>query len=471
MREGLAAEGIVPMFHRFFDEGLAQSSFFLACPRTRDAIIIDPRRDVDVYVEMAKSQGLRIVYTFETHVHADFACGSRELAAVGAKTISGPGAHLRYPSHEAAHGERLRVGDISIEFMHTPGHTPEHISILVNQPDQPTRIFSGDTLFVGAVGRPDLLGEDQTRRLAEALYESLFKKLLVLDERIQVHPGHGAGSLCGAGIGSEAFTTIGQEKRVNPMLQHKTKEAFVAAVLADLPDTPPYFPHMKKLNQAGPPLLGLVNGYRGPATLSPAATATAIRHGAILIDLRPAAEFAASHPLGALNLAIGTKVGYWAGYVLPTDAKVVLLGANQHEATEAARQLMRIGVSRIEGHINGGFAAWRDAGLPTGSIPLSNVQELAAAVGSGTAPLVVDVRTSKEFRSGHIEGAMHIPLGDLARRASEIPRDRPVATICEAGYRSSLAASVLAGAGLDSLINVTGGMSAWRALVPASTSR
>jgi hydroxyacylglutathione hydrolase len=458
------------MFHRFFDEGLAQASFFLACPRTRDAVIIDPRRDVDVYVEMAKAQGLRIAYTFETHVHADFACGSRELAAIGAKTIAGPGAHLRYTNHEAAHGERLRVGDISCEFMHTPGHTPEHISILVNQPDQPTRIFSGDTLFVGAVGRPDLLGEEQTRRLANDLYDSLFKKLLVLDERIQIHPGHGAGSLCGAGIGNEAFTTIGQEKRFNPMLQHKTKEAFVAAVLADLPDTPPYFPRMKKLNQEGPPLLGLVNGYRGPAPLSPAATAAAVRNGAILIDLRQAADFATSYPLGALNLPIGTKVGYWAGYVLPGDARVVLLGANHHEATEAARQLMRIGVSRIDGYLSGGFTAWRDAGLPTASFELSNVQELASALSGGTAPLLVDVRTNKEFKAGHIDGALHIPLGDLARRATEIPRDRPVATICEAGYRSSLAASVLARAGLDSLVNVTGGMSAWRALAPASST-
>src|ERR671912_502086 len=454
------------MFHRFFDEGLAQASFFLACPRSREAIIIDPRRDVDVYVEMAKSQGLRIAYTFETHVHADFACGSRELAAVGAKTIAGPGAHLRYANHEATHGERLRVGDISIEFMHTPGHTPEHLSILVNQPDQPTRIFSGDTLFVGAVGRPDLLGEEQTRRLAGDLYDSLFHKLLVLDERIQVHPGHGAGSLCGAGIGNEPFTTIGQEKRFNPMLQHKTKEAFVAAVLADLPDTPPYFARMKKMNQEGPALLGMVNGYRGPAPLSPAATATAIRNGAILIDLRTATAFAASHPVGALNLAIGTKVGYWAGYVLPADARVVLLGANHHETTEAARQLIRIGVSRIDGYINGGFDAWRDAGLPTASIALSNVQELSSAISNGTAPLVVDVRTNKEWNAGHIEGAMHVPLGDLARRAAEIPRDRPVATMCEAGYRSSLAASVLARGGLDSVINVTGGMSAWRALTP-----
>jgi hydroxyacylglutathione hydrolase len=456
------------MFQRFYDEGLAQSSFLLACPRTREAVIIDPRRDVDIYVETARAHNVRILYAFETHVHADFACGSRELAAIGARTISGPGSDLRYAHHQVAHGERLRVGDLSIEFMHTPGHTPEHLSILTSQPDQPVRLFTGDTLFVGAVGRPDLLGEEQTRRLAGDLYDSLFKKILVLDERIEVHPGHGAGSLCGAGIGNDPFTTIGQEKRFNPMLQHATKEAFVAAVLADLPDTPPYFPRMKKLNQEGPPLLGLVNRYRGPAPISAGSAASAIRGGALLIDLRGASAFGSAHPLGALNLAFGQKVGYWAGYVLPADARVVLLAASQEEATEAARQLLRIGVSRIDGFINGGFEAWHDAGLPTASMALTNVQDLHAAIGSGSPPLVVDVRTTREWTGGHIEGAVHIPLGDLARRASELPRDRAVATICEGGYRSSLAASVLARAGVDRLINVTGGMSAWRALQPTS---
>ena len=456
------------MFQRFFDEGLAQSSFFLACPRTREAVIIDPRRDVDVYVEHARAHNVRIAYAFETHVHADFACGSRELAAVGAKTIAGPGADLRYAHHQATHGERLRVGDLSIEFMHTPGHTPEHLSILTSQPDQPVRLFTGDTLFVGAVGRPDLLGEEQTKRLAGELYDSLFKKILVLDERIQVHPGHGAGSLCGAGIGSEEFTTIGREKRSNPMLQHATKDAFVAAVLADLPDTPPYFARMKKLNQEGPPLLGLVNGYRGPAAISPGSAATAIRAGGVMIDLRGANEFAAAHPLGALNLAFGKKVGYWAGYVLPNDARVVLLAPGQREAMDAARQLIRIGVSRIDGYINGGFDAWRNAGLATSSFAVTNVQDLTAAIASTKPPLVVDVRTTREWNAGHVEGAVHIPLGELARRASELPRDRTVATMCEGGYRSSLAASVLSRAGIDQLVNVTGGMAAWRALEPTS---
>jgi hydroxyacylglutathione hydrolase len=452
------------MFQRFFDDGLAQASFLLACPRTREALIIDPRRDVDVYVEAARAQGLRIQYSIETHVHADFACGSRELLAIGARTLCGPGSNLRYTHHEVHDGERLRVGDISMEFMHTPGHTPEHISILVNQADQPTRIFTGDTLFAGAVGRPDLLGEKQTRALAGSLYDSLFNKLLKLDDGIEVHPGHGAGSLCGAGISSEPHSTIGRERRFNPMLQHKDRDDFIATVLADLPETPSYFPRMKKLNQEGPPLMGLVNGYRGAAAMSASATTAAIKAGALLIDMRQPAEFAERHPVGALNLAYGPKLGYWAGFVLPDNARVVLLAADERQASDAARQLMRIGVSRIDGYLIGGIHGWLAASLPTSSSGMMSAQELRATVGGTEAPLIVDVRTAREWNSGHIEGALHIPLGDLQSRASEIPRDRRIATMCEGGYRSALAASILERAGVDRVVNVAGGMSAWRQL-------
>ena len=455
------------MYLRFFDDGLAQTSFLLACPRTREALIIDPRRDVDVYVEAARAQGLRIQYSIETHVHADFACGSRELLAIGSRTISGPGSNLRYPHHEVHDGERLRAGDISIEFMHTPGHTPEHISILVNQPDQPTRIFTGDTLFAGAVGRPDLLGEKQTRALAGSLYDSLFNKLLKLDDGIEVHPGHGAGSLCGAGISSEPHSTIGHERRFNPMLQHTDRDDFIATVLSDLPETPPYFPRMKKMNQEGPPLMGLVNGYRGAAAMSASATTATIKAGALLIDMRPPAEFAERHPVGALNLGYGPKLGYWAGFVLPDNARVVMLAADERQASDAARQLMRIGVSRIDGYLIGGIHGWLAASLPTSRFGIMSAQELRGTIGGADAPLVVDVRTEREWNKGHIEGALHVPLGDLESRAAEIPRSRPVATMCEGGYRSALAASVLERAGVDRVMNVAGGMSAWRQLEAA----
>jgi hydroxyacylglutathione hydrolase len=356
------------------------------------------------------------------------------------------------------------VGDVVLQFLHTPGHTPEHISILVHQPAQPARIFTGDTLFVGAVGRPDLLGEELTRQLAGELYDSLFHKLLALDSAIEVHPGHGAGSLCGAGIGSEPHSTIGQERRFNPMLQHASRDSFVAAVLADLPETPPYFPRMKRLNHDGPAVLGLLEDVAAPPVFSPGQAAEALRGGALLVDLRQPDAFGAGHPAGALNIAFGSRVGYWAGWVLPPDARVVLLadgGAGQ--ALEARRQLMRVGSDAVEGRLES-FDAWRDAGLPIGHVLQISARDLRDRVHRGDTLTILDVRTRREFQRGHVDGAVHIPVGEIADRAAEIPRRRPVATVCEGGFRSSLAASLLARAGVASVVNVTGGMSAYRAL-------
>ena len=451
------------MFQRFFDEGLAQSSYLLACDRTRDAVVIDPRRDIDIYVEAARRQGLTIRYAIETHIHADFVSGARELAATGAPVVAGPGAGLRFDHHEAAHREVLALGDIRLTLLHTPGHTPEQISILAEVPGQPVRAFTGDTLFVGAVGRPDLLGEEQTRQLASELYDSLFEILLKLDDAVEVHPGHGAGSLCGAGIGKEPHSTIGQERLANAMLQHRTREAFVSAVLGDLPETPPYFPRMKRINQEGPPLLNLADGYPHLRGMSPADAATAMADGAWLIDLRSAAAFGAEHPRGAVNIGFGAKVGYWAGWVIPADARVVLLSATGREADDAARQLLRVGIDRIEGRVEGGMDAWRAAGLPVGRITQISVRDLRDRIARRDTLAILDVRTPGEWRAGHIERATHVPVGEVSAQAAALPRQAPIATLCEGGYRSSLAASLLAKAGMGNVVNVTGGMAAYRA--------
>ena len=335
------------MFHRYFDEGLAQTSFLVACERTRDAVVIDPRRDVGVYVEAARRHNVRIVHSIETHIHADFVSGSRELAAVGARTVAGPGSDLQFDFREARDGEVVNVGGIALRFLHTPGHTPEHISILVEQPGAPARVFTGDTLFVGAVGRPDLLGEEPTRRLAAQLYDSLFGKLLTLDDAVEVHPGHGAGSLCGASIGSEPHTTIGRERRFNPMLRHTSREAFVAAVLADLPETPSYFPRMKRVNHDGPPVLGLTNGYPAVRKLSATQAAGASREGAWILDLRTSEDFGAGHPKGAVHIGFGSKVGYWAGWILPGDAPIILLASSGTHVENVQAQLLQIGRAHV----------------------------------------------------------------------------------------------------------------------------
>ncbi len=451
------------MFQRFFDEGLAQSSFLLACDRTREALVIDPRRDIDVYVEAAARHRLTLRYAIETHVHADFVSGAHELSAMGATVIAGPGADLRFTHHEASDDEALTVGDIRLKILHTPGHTPEHISILAEAPGEPVRVFPGDTLFVGAVGRPDLLGEKQARQLASQLYDSLTGKLLTLPDDVEVHPGHGAGSLCGAGIGKDPHSTVGQERRFNAMLQHSTRDAFVAAVLADLPETPPYFPRMKRINHDGPPLLNLGAGFPGTRALSPADASAALAGGAWMIDLRGADAFGAEHPRGAINIGFGSKVGYWAGWVIPADARVILMASTTREADDAARQLLRVGIDRIEGRLDGGIEAWRAANLPTGRIAQMTVRDLRDRIARRDTLAILDVRTPREWRAGHIDRATHVPVGEVTAQSAGLPRQAPIATLCEGGYRSSLAASLLAKAGMNNVVNVIGGMAAYRA--------
>lgn len=450
------------MFQRFFDEGLAQSSYFVACSRTRRAAIVDPRRDVDVYVNAARQHGVTIDLAVETHIHADFVSGARELAARGATIVGGPGSQLQFEHREARDGEAFAIGDVTLEMLHTPGHTPEHISVLVREPQEPPRVLTGDTLFVGAVGRPDLLGSELTRRLAGELYESLFRKLLALDDAVEVHPGHGAGSLCGSGIGNEPSSTIGRERRHNPLLRHETKDAFVAAVLGDLPETPPYFARMKRINHDGPAVLDLGERVDAPPALPPTEAARLVERGAILLDVRSAEAFGAGHPAGALHIVFGPKVGYWAGWVVPPDVPLVLqVDETPHAALEVRRQLLRVGLDEVAGCVAGGLAAWKGAGLPIATMAQVAAADLRDDV-RRRGLTIVDVRTAKEWEADHVDGAMHVPLGEIARRAGDIPRHGTVVTICEGGIRSSLAASLLARAGLPGVINVRDGMTGWR---------
>jgi hydroxyacylglutathione hydrolase len=446
------------MFQRFYDEGLAQASFLVGCDRTHQAVVIDPRRDADIYKAAAQQAGATIVAAIETHVHADFVSGARELAEKGVRILSGPGAGLEFTHHEVHDGEQLAVGDVTLTFLHTPGHTPEHVCLLAEASGQPQRLFTGDLLFVGGVGRPDLLGEAQTRRLAQDLFESL-TRVMAMDGAIEVHPGHGAGSLCGAGIGKEPSSTIARERAQNAMLQYDDREAFVRAVLADIPATPPYFARMKRVNKAGAPL---VDPSRKLPALRPAAAAALAADGALILDLRPAQAFATGHPYGATNIGYGAKVGYWAGWVIPPDAPLILLVDEPAQAQEAAVQLRRVGLDRVEGIVAGGYDAWVGAALPVAEIEQMSAAELRDAVDRGEPMQVVDVRTPGEFRAAHIDGAVNIPAGEIPARAGELPRDALIVTICEGGYRSSLAASLLAQEGAARLANVTGGMAAYR---------
>lgn len=455
------------MFQRFYDEGLAQASYLVGCDRTKQAVVIDPRRDASIYVEAARQLGVTLAASIETHVHADFVSGARELAAAGVRVVTGPGAGLAYEHHEVREGERLRVGDVSLLFLHTPGHTYEHIAILADAPGEPRRLFTGDLLFVGGVGRPDLVGEAQTRELAGHLFESLVR-VGSMEADIEVHPGHGAGSLCGAGIGQDPSSTIGREAAQNPMLRYvaadtRDRDGFIAAVLADLPERPSYFSRMKQVN-LGPPLLGLLDGAPAVPAIRPVAAAALTADGAVVIDLRAVDQFAAGHPDGAVSLPYGSKVGYWAGWVLPPAVPLLLLGGEPAQARDAAVQLLRVGLDRLAGTIEGGFDAWHAASLPSAALRQIRAEDLRP----GGDVYLVDVRTPGEWRAGHIEGSVNIPVGEIAARLGELPDGPTIGTICEGGYRSSLAASLLAQEGISKLVNVAGGMSAYRAVAEAT---
>jgi hydroxyacylglutathione hydrolase len=451
------------MFQRYFDEGLAQSSFLIGCDRTKQAVVIDPRRDAAIYVAAARHEGFNLVGAIETHIHADFVSGAHELHAAGVRVIGGPGSHLDYPHTEATDGQHDTFGDLSLTFLATPGHTPEHIAVRADLPGSPTRLFTGDLLFVGAVGRPDLLGSSQTSRLAHDLFHSL-RRVMTLGDDVEVHPGHGAGSLCGAGIGKEPYSTIGRERNHNPMLRYEDADTFANAVLSDLPETPPYFVRMKRINREGPALRGLVADPPPPPALRPAAAAMLVADGAVLLDLRPGEAFAAEHPAGALNFAYGPKIGYWAGWILPPDSPIILLADQPAHAREAMLQLLRVGIDRVEGFVEGGIAGWRGATLPTASTSRLSAADLRTALAHRDEVRILDVRTVKEWKEGHIDGAMNIPLGELSERIADLPADKTIVTICEAGYRSSLAASILEREGIPQVANVTGGMNAYRAL-------
>jgi hydroxyacylglutathione hydrolase len=451
------------MFRRFFDEGLAQASFLIGCDRTTQAVVIDPRRDASIYTAAAAQSGATIVAAIETHVHADFVSGARELAAKGARVVCGPGANLGFAHHQVRDRETLAIGDTLLTFFHTPGHTFEHIAVGAAAPGQPQRLFTGDLLFVGGVGRPDLVGEKETRELAGLLFDSL-QRIARMDPRIEVHPGHGAGSLCGAGIGKDPSTTIGREIDQNPLLTFARREDFVAAVMADVPETPAYFARMKTINEAGPNVLGLADGPPRLPAIRPAAAAALAADGAIIVDLRAPDAFAAGHPYGAIALAFGSKVGYWGGWVIPEDTPLILLADEPAQAQDAAVQLLRVGLDRIEGAIAGGYEAWVAAGLPSATLERMSVADLRAASAAGRTMHVLDVRSPGEWRSGHVAGSVNVPVGDLPARARQLPADGTIATICEGGYRSSLAASLLEREGVARIINVTGGMTAYRAL-------
>ncbi len=444
----------------FFVKGLAHSSYLLGGAST--CAVVDPRRDVEIYLEAARALGMRITHILETHLHADFVSGHRDLAAAtGAKIVAPRAAGCAFDHLGVGEGDAFALDDLTIRVLETPGHTPEHVSYVVvdgARGADPVAVFCGDTLFVGDVGRPDLF-PGRAEELASKLFDSL-AKLLALPDHCEVYPAHGAGSLCGRAMGAKATSTVGYERKYNAALQLTDRGAFVASLTTNMPGVPDHFTRCSAVNGRGP---ALVRELPALTALAPAAVAAAVRAGAVVLDVRDYGAFGGHHLPGSLHVDLGGNFATFAGWVVPPAADLVLVAPGAAEAAEAATWLRRVGLDRILGHLDGGLFAWAKEGLPTAHVAQLSTPELHA-LAAGAAPLqVVDVRAPAEFAALHLAGAVNLPVADLRTRHGELDPGVPVALVCSTGHRSSLGASLLARAGFSRLYNGAGGMTGYAA--------
>ncbi|MFN3267314.1 MAG: MBL fold metallo-hydrolase [Deinococcales bacterium] len=455
------------LLKQFYDQGLAQASFMLGCQAKAVAIVIDPRRDIDVYIEEAKRQQLEIVAVTETHIHADYLSGARELAAAtGAKLYLSDegGSDWAYAfEHEPlVHGSEIALGNIRIKALHTPGHTPESLSFLVTDgatTDQPGFLFTGDFVFVGDIGRPDLLDEAaggiDTRFIgAKQMFSSLRDQFLTLPDYVQVHPGHGAGSACGKALGAIASSTVGYERRFAwwaHYLEQNDLEGFTAALLEGQPDAPTYFGRMKRQNKAGPALLGK----RDPVVqLEHATAANKIKAGALLLDTRARTDFQSGAVAGSLHLPAGQNFLTWASWFIDPEENqdLILLARDQAHAVQLRDELARVGIDRVVGFVTSLQGFVLEPQLPYSF-------EQAARLSN---PFVLDVRAKSEFASGHLPEATQLHTGRLYSNLHDIPKDRPVLLHCQSGARSAAAASYLRSRGFRNIYELEGGYAAWQ---------
>lgn len=454
------------ILQRFEVPGLAHYSYLLGSGGK--AVVIDPERNVDIYIDFAHQRQLTITHVLETHIHADYASGALQLAETCGAALwlsahdTGGQYQYAFPHHEFRDGDELECGDLRVVAMHTPGHTPEHLSFLLYEKTrcgQPVALFTGDFLFVGSLGRPDLLGEEEKNRLAADLYDSVHDRISRLPDGVEVYPAHGAGSLCGSGMAAREQSTLGYERFCNVFMSHQSKTEFVDTILGSVPEFPDYYRRMKVLNARGPRLLDRLPG---GCELTPAAFRESLeREAAVVIDLRRPEAFGGAHIPGSFNIGAGQNLSLWAGWVVPADRPILLVGEGDSCLEDSRRALIRVGLDSVAGTLRGGIAAWLEAGFAQAHIPQISVQELARDIEESGGVFVLDVRSPGERAGGRIAGSVHIPGGTLAKRLHEVPVDRRVHVICGSGYRSGIAASILSQAGRRRVVNVVGGMTAW----------
>jgi glyoxylase-like metal-dependent hydrolase (beta-lactamase superfamily II)/rhodanese-related sulfurtransferase len=446
------------IFQQLLNEESGCLSYLIGCAQAGRAVIVDPGRDrVHDYLRIARRKGLTITDVVETHTHADHISGNRDLAAAtGASIRIHRAAEAAFEHAPLADGDTLRLGDVELAIRHAPGHTPDSICVLVTdhaRGGEPWFVLTGDTLFVGSVGRPDLGGA----RAAEDIYETLRRVILPLDDGVEVYPGHGAGSACGRAMSAKSASTIGFERRFNPALRYDSKAAFVEFLMAGVPPKPAAFETIVAKNRG---LLPLVAAKPRPYAAREAWDA--MQAGALMLDLREPAVYGELHATGALNVWIDSPqfAERVAGFV-PAGARLLLTPSAPSDVERAVQALSRVGIDDVAGYLQWGMIDWRDAGLPTETVAQATVHELAAWLEQHADVVVVDVREPFEWLEGHIPGATHLPMFEAVRRAAELPADRPKAVVCAGGLRSSTTISALKRHVRGPWLNVTGGMSAW----------
>jgi len=447
-------------FEQFYLGCLAHASYMLASEG--EAAVVDSQRDVELYLKAAAEQGVAIRHIFETHLHADFVSGHKELAArTGAKIYIGAQAGAKFRHVAVRDGFELNFGQITIRGLETPGHTPESICLVVTDQEKspaPWAVLTGDTLFIGDVGRPDLSARHTPAELAGMLYDSLHKKLLKLADNVLVYPAHGAGSLCGKNMRAERSSTIGTERLTNYALQIKSREEFITQLTANLPARPDYFSKDAEINRTGAAALSDLPPLRA---IAPSELKTMLDEGEIALDVRSGDEFAAGHVPGSVNIALSGQFASWAGTVLGLTAHPVLIAASNTQVEEARVRLARVGIEVLDGYLEGGVAAWRQAGLPAAAISQMTVAELNEKLGLRRIQ-VLDVRRAPEWDAAHIENAVWWPLDNFKVSPPEMDHNMPIAVHCKSGYRSMIASSLLQRAGFKNVANVIGGFDAWQ---------
>lgn len=436
-------------FKQFYLGCLAHASYYIGSET--EATIIDPQRDVQQYLDEATANGQKIKYIIETHSHADFVSGHLELAEkTGAEIIYGQRANTTFPTHKVKDNDELMLGNIKLKFFETPGHTPEGITILAQKEGETDKLFTGDTLFIGDVGRPDLIGSKgfTAEQMGAMLYDSLYEKILPLPDETEVYPAHGAGSLCGKSLSKETWSTLGQQRKNNYALQPMSKEEFIKIVAADQPEVPAYFPQSASKNLEGS--LSLADLPKPQAFSSEEIT----NFDGVVVDLRLNKDYGASHIPNSINIGLGGQFASWAGTMIPIGTPIALVGETQEQIDEAFMRLARVGHDTVKG-----FSLIGDYKGETKSIEQIEVGKVKEILSDEVQ--FVDVRRSAEHSNGHAIQTINLPLDKLSKELDKLNPTKPTYVICQSGYRSSLATSILENAGFDQVYNVTGGTKAW----------